>query len=762
MQAIELFVLLMAIGVLPAVGVLLMRQSSRHTWQQELVAYLLQFPRGLDPGAVIAFLSGLSGIAAPRHERPFVTRAVVFETSATPAGIAHHLIVPRPLAHVALSALRAALPAVSARLDEDYQIPHPTLAAELGTSDHGRSLATSRAGVVSSAVLASLQPLGIGERLVVQWSLSPLGPVSVPSGIRPRPAALSFWEALSGQTSRRPVDAEVVKAARVKQESPLFAGTLRVGVVARASRERSLLLRVLAAFHTANAPGAHLHRLARSSGRVGHMLTGRRLPLLTWPCTVNAAELAGLLGFPLATVALPGLSLGGARQLAPAADILTTGRVVAEATFPGAERPLGLSVADSLRHLHVLGPTGAGKSTLMINLITQDMAAGRGVVVLDPKGDLVADVIDRVPAHRLNDVCILDPADEARPVGLNLLAGGGLDRELVTEHVVGLLHNLYHANWGPRTDDILRSALLTLVGVPGMTLVEVPLLLTDAGFRRRLVGRVNDPIALGPFWAAYEAMSDGERAQAIGPVMNKLRALILRRRLRNVIGQANPRLDLDRALAHNKILLVPLAKGVLGDEAASLIGSLVIAKVWQAVQRRAAVPQAQRPITFAFIDEFQDYLKLPMSVADILAQARGLGLGLTLAHQHLDQLPTALQNAVLANARSRIIFQVAAGDARVLSRELAPHLSAEDLQGLAAYEVVVTLSAGARIAPPVTGRTLLPPASTGLAEEARKRSRERYGRDRAEVEAAILARHEGRRPSGGVGRREVQSDSSAP
>src|SRR5207247_1726359 len=161
-----------------------------------------------------------------------------------------------------------------------------------------------------------------------------------------------------------------------------------------------------------------------------------------------------------------------------------------------------------------------------------------------------------------------------------------------------------------------------LVGVPGMTLAEVPLLLTDADFRRRLIGRVDDPIALGPFWAAYEAWSDAERAQAIGPVMNKLRAFLLRRRLRHVLGQAEP-------------------------------------------------------------------------------------------HQDLGQLPSEMQKAVLANARSRVIFQVSAGDAGILARELAPHLTAEDLQGLAAYEVAATLSAGARIAPPVTARTLLPPEPTG-------------------------------------------------
>jgi hypothetical protein len=756
MSGMELLIVFALVGLALTSGVLLLRRDSHRTWQQELVTYVLTFPRGLDVQAVIAFLEGLSGIVARRYERPFVVRAVVFETSATAAGIVHRLVVPRSLAHVVMSALRAALPSVSARPDDGYQMQRPVMAAELGISDHGRTLATNHAGVISNAILAALQPLATDEQVVVQWSLSPFGPVSLALAQPSQSLAQGLWNILSGQTPNRTVDSEALKAAQIKRQTPLFAGALRVGVVADRRRARSLLMRVLAALHTANAPGVHLRRLGWSSSRVGKVLVEHRLPLVEWPCTVNAAELCGLLGFPLADVSLPGLRLGGTRQLAPASDIPRTGRIVAEATFPGAERPLALSVADSLRHLHVIGPTGAGKSSLLCGLIAQDMAAGHGVLVVEPSGDLVNDVLDRVPAHRLDDVVILDPADEARPVGLNVLAGAETAPELVVDQVVGIFHDLYRSSWGPRTDDILRAAVLTLVGVPGMTLTEVPLLLTDASFRRTLVGRVDDPIALGPFWAAYEAMSNAERAQAIGPVMNKLRAFLLRRRLRNVIGQADAKLNLDQALAEQRIILAPLNKGLLGEEAAALIGALLVARTWQAVQRRSAAAPSLRPTTFAYIDEFQNYLRLPTSIADVLAEARKLKFGLTLAHQHLGQLPSEMQKAVLANARSRIIFQTSAGDAGLLARELAPHLTAQDLQGLSAYEVAATLSAGARIAPPVTGHTLLPPPPAGLTDEAKARSRERYGRERAEVEQAIRARHDGRPAATGAGRRGRQ------
>jgi Type IV secretion-system coupling protein DNA-binding domain len=505
--------------------------------------------------------------------------------------------------------------------------------------------------------------------------------------------------------------------------------------------------------HTANAPGAHLYRAWWPSWIVRQWITQRSAPLLRQPCLANADELAGLLAWPLGEISLPGLSLGSTRALAPSADIPRFGRVVLRSTYLGMERPLALSLPDSLRHLHVIGPTGVGKSTLLLGLITQDMQAGHGVIVVDPKGDLVADVLDRVPPERTGDVVVLDPADELRPVGLNPLARPSDSPELVVDQVVSIFHDLYRDSWGPRTDDILRSALLTLVGVPGMTLAEVPALLTDPGFRRPLVGRLNDPVALGPFWGWYDAIGDAERSHAIGPVMNKLRTFLLRRRLRNILGQAEPVFDFDRALAAGGIILVPLTKGLLGDEAAALLGSLVVTRLWQAVQARAALAASDRPVTFAYIDEFQDYLHLPTGVEHMLAQARSLGLGLALAHQHLGQLPASVREAVLANSRSRVIFQVAASDAKALARELAPRISAANLQGLGRFEVVARLSVGGQVSEPVTGTTLPAPETTGQARAARLLSRARYGVDRDEVEAAIQARHSGRVGSGPTGRR---------
>jgi hypothetical protein len=744
-------------GLVVVAGVLMARESSRRNWQRSLVGYALRLPRGLEAADVAAFLTTCTGLRARRGQRPFVVRAMVLEVTATSEGIVHHLFIPAAVTDIVLAALRAAMPGVAAGPDETYSRQRVGAAAEVGQSGWRKPLVVGQAGRISAAVLASLQPLSNGERIVVQWVLAPTAPLEPPVVGKPRRSGPALERMLDRLVSTPPVDSATAKAIRAKQASPLFVAAGRIGAVADSPRRaRALVSRVMAALHTANAPGAHLYRAALPGRLVRQWMYERTAPLVRQPCLLNADELAGLVAWPLGEVSLPGLSLGGARALAPASDIPRYGRVVLESTYPGMVRPLALSLPDSLRHLHVIGPTGVGKSTLLLGLIAQDMQAGRGVVVVDPKGDLVSEVLDRVPGERTGDVVVFDPADETRPVGLNLLARPGESPELVVDQVVSIFHDLYRESWGPRTDDILRAALLTLVGVPGMTLAEVPLLLTDPGFRQPLVGRLDDPVALGPFWGWYNGLSDGERTAAIGPVMNKLRTFLLRRRLRNILGQAEPTFDFDQALSERAIVLVPLAKGLLGEEAAALLGSLVVTRLWQAVQSRAGLEPSERPVTFAYIDEFQDYLHLPLGVEAMLTQARGLGLGLTLAHQHLGQLPAGVREAVLANARSRVIFQVAASDAQALARELSPHVKAADLMELGRFEVVAQLSAGGRVSQPVTGGTLPAPAVTGQAAASRLLSRGRYGVDRAEVEAAITARHTGRRGSRPVGKRRQQ------
>ncbi|HEY5311108.1 MAG TPA: hypothetical protein VIK18_01270 [Pirellulales bacterium] len=328
------------------------------------------------------------------------------------------------------------------------------------------------------------------------------------------------------------------------------------------------------------------------------------------------------------------------------------------------------------------------------------------------------------------------PNATARPVGLNPLALEGRSPELAADQLLGLFHSLYAAHWGPRTHDILSASLLTLARSDGMSLAALPLLLTDAGFRRRVAPPVSDPIGLGPFWAAYEAWSEAERAAAIAPVMNKLRPLLLRPEMRAIVGQTRASFDLRRVFTERKILLVSLSKGLLGPETSALLGSLVVSQLWQAILGRAAVTPERRHPVFVYVDEFQDYMHLPLDFADALAQARSLGVGFVAAHQYMHQLDPAMRSAVLANAQSRIAFRLPSEDARIIAAGSAA-LVPEDFQSLGAFECYVQLVAEAAVQPWCSAATLLPNLPVSDPAAVRAASRSAYGVERAEIEGDL-------------------------
>ena len=357
----------------------------------------------------------------------------------------------------------------------------------------------------------------------------------------------------------------------------------------------------------------------------------------------------------------------------------------------GPRRGVGLKVPDARHHTHIIGATGSGKSTLLVNLILADAAAGRGVVVLDPKGDLVTDVLARLPVDAGHRLVLLDPTETDAPAALNVLDVRHRDPELVVDQLVGVLHRLYAAYWGPRTEDVLRSACLTLTCRPDATLADIPRLLDNPTMGASLLRELHDdPAGLGGFWSWYQALSDAGRAQVIGPVMNKLRAILTRRFAVDLLGSAQSTFSLHRVL-DGGILLARLPKGVLGDDTTRLVGSLLLAGLWQAATARASLPESSRPDASVYVDECQNFLHLPGSLDDVLAEARGYRLALTLAHQHLGQLPRELADGVAANARNKVFFTVSPDDARVLARHVGPYLSADDLSRLDRYQVACRL-----------------------------------------------------------------------
>jgi hypothetical protein len=719
------------------------KTHARRKTLTQLVGFRLSFPRSLEQEPIGRALAGFSGLLLPWWRRWLATPFVSLETVATSGGIHHYLITPENWSQAARNILQASVPAVRFEAVAVPEIKVRT-AAEYRMTDHGRPLLIDAPGM-SAKLLASLQPLDQREAVLIQWVVTPHGPV-VPAkvGAKTTDGLLPAFE--------HSQDAEAASALRRKQAQPLLLASGRIGVVASTGwRELKLLRQVEAAWHESRAPGVHLERRMLLSRWVRRSMSDRRVPFSAWPVTVNAEELTGLVGWPVDLAAIPGLVLGGCRQIPASPHIQSTGTVMADSTYPGDERPLAVDLQSRLRHMHLLGPTGVGKSTLLVQMAVSDLVAGRGLVMLDPKGDLVQAVLERVPERRRRDVIVLDPADTSRPVGLNpLRSATGASGEVVVENLVGLFKSLYRHSWGPRLDDILRAALLTLAGSEGATLCEVALILTDPNYRRRLVGPLDDPVGLESFWGWYEALSDAERQTVVGPVLNKVRAFTMRPTVRSIIGQSQPTLDVGQALAGGKVLLCSLASGLLGDEAASLLGALIVAELWHATSARAGLPEASRKPVMAYLDEFQHFVHLPTPMPSMLAEARGLGLGLTLAHQHLDQLDDEARHAVLANTRSRVVFQLPADDSRVMAREMGNLLTADDLQGLGAYEVACQLFAAGTTQAPATGKTRALGPVTADADALRHESRERFGVDREVIEKSIRDRQSGG-SAGGVG-----------
>lgn len=732
---------LVLLGLALFAGLSFIQSIEQQRLRSKLVVYRLSFPRNLGKEDVARALSGFSGFLLPWWRRWLASPFVALETHASANGLFHLMVVPEGWSQAVRNILQASVPAVRFEAVDLPPIKART-AAEYRLNNHGRPLLIDAPGL-SAKLLANLQPLDSSETITIQWLITPHPPVRPVTAQTKSSGALG----LAG-----PVEPEAAGELRKKQAQPLLLASARIGVTARAGwSELRLLRQTETAWHETRAPGVHLRRRNLPNFLVSKAMAARRVPRSAWPTTFNSEELAGLVGWPVEIVAMPGLILGGCRQIPASPLVPASGTVVADSTYPGDERPLGIGIEGRLRHLHLLGPTGVGKSTLLVQMALSDLEAGRGLILLDPKGDLVQAVLDRVPETRRRDVIVLDPADTTRPVGLNpLRSANGTSGEVVVENLVGLFKSLYRHSWGPRLDDILRAALLTLAGSEGTTLCEVALILQDPNYRRRLVGRLDDPVGLESFWGWYEALSDAERQTVVGPVLNKVRAFTMRPTVRAIIGQGEPSLDFSDVLAGGKVLLCSLASGLLGEEAASLLGALIVAELWHATSARAGLPEPARRPVMAYLDEFQHFVHLPTPMPSMLAEARGLGLGLTLAHQHLDQLGEEARHAVLANARSRVVFQLPAGDARVMAKEMGAILTADDLQGLGAFEVVCQLFAAGTTQAPATGKTRPLEQATTSAEGIRSTSRQRYGVDREAVEQAIRQRQSGGTP-GSIG-----------
>ncbi|MBI5511436.1 MAG: type IV secretion system DNA-binding domain-containing protein [Deltaproteobacteria bacterium] len=401
-------------------------------------------------------------------------------------------------------------------------------------------------------------------------------------------------------------------------------------------------------------------------------------------------------------------------------------------------RVFGIREADLLRHVHVLGRTGVGKSALLERLAMGAIERGMGLALIDPHGDLAERVLDQVPTSRTNDVVVLDAGEELRPLGWNLLEHvAARDRARVVSGVVGIFKKVFFESWGPRLEHVLRNTLLALLEVPDATLLSALRMLVDDAFRTRVIARVEDPLVKF-FWTREFAQYPRTfLAGVIAPVQNKLAAALTSTHLRAILGQHRSTTTAGEILRKRRVFIANVAKGVVGEQASAMLGAVLTTSFQLAAFERARVAPAERHPFLLVADEFQSFVT--KSFAELLAEARKYGLGLVLAHQHLAQLDEGLTSALLGNCGTLVTFRVGAEDAGLLAREFSPELDAEDLVRLDRYQIALRLAVDGLTTRPFTATTLPPVGEVhGRAELLRRLSRERYGRDRARVDAEVV------------------------
>jgi len=601
--------------------------------------------------------------------------------------------------------------------------PAVDVAGHLSLLPHGLPLRVDCAEATTTAVLSALATrLHVGECLVLQIVL---GPRRAPR-IIPHEAAdptASLFRSLLG--TGEPASPEIRGRLKTRAGTGGFAATIRIGAASPdPERRRRFVVGLLSALSTAQSPGLHID-LVRENPK---HLNEARQPW-RWPLHLATSELVGLLGWPLGDHDLPGLPPVHPKRLRAGAGVHTGPRVFAESAAPGDNRQLGIAPKDMTFHGIAFGPIGSGKTNALLHLILADIEAGRPVAVLDPKKQLVDDILARIPKERIDDVVVLD-ASEPRPVGFNPLDVTGRDPDVVVDGILAVFQAVFSDGWGPRTADIFSASLRTLARASSKrnpaTLIDLPRLLTDPVFRRSQVGAVQSDVGLAGFWAWYESQSPAAQAAAIAPPLNKLRQLLLRPALIRMLEQRDPPFRLRDIWRENKVVLIPLNEGLIGPGTAALLGSLVISDLWQATQERAAEPDADKRPGMVYVDEAPRFLHLPVSLADALAMSRSLSVCWFLAAQYRSQFPPALRTAVDMNARNKIVFATEFDDARDTAR-MSPDLTAEDFMSLPKFHAYANLVANGHPSGWAMVRTLPPPPTTTDPRVVRRLSNERYG-----------------------------------
>jgi hypothetical protein len=373
--------------------------------------------------------------------------------------------------------------------------------------------------------------------------------------------------------------------------------------------------------------------------------------------------------------------------------------------FRSTNQQFGIKDADRLGHIYVIGKTGVGKSTLLQNMAISDIERGNGLAVIDPHGDIAEGLLDYIPQHRINDVIYFDAADTANPIAYNPLHGVHPNHHhLVVSGLISTFRKIWSDSWGPRLEYVLRLSLLTLLTHPNATLLDLQPLLTSSEFRSHVLSYVRNGLVLAFWKGEFDKYTNGFRTEAIAPILNKMGVFAASEPLRNILGQKTRSFRMQQVMDEGKILIVNLSKGKVGEDAASLLGSILVTSMQLSALHRASQQEEKRRPFYLYIDEMHSFLT--NSLADMLAEARKYKLSLFLTHQYLDQIDEQIRSAIFGNVGTIISFRLGAVDADSIEKEFHPPFDRNELVGLPAHYVYLKLLIDGIISAPFSARTL--------------------------------------------------------
>jgi CxxC-x17-CxxC domain-containing protein len=415
---------------------------------------------------------------------------------------------------------------------------------------------------------------------------------------------------------------------------------------------------------------------------------------------------------------------------------------LAKTNFRGTDRVFGIKRKDRRQHMYVLGKSGTGKSTLLENMIIQNIQNGEGLCVIDPHGELVEKIVTVIPKERAEDVIYFNPSDTDFAIGFNVLqVDDPKYKHLIASGLMGIFTKIWANTWSSRMEYIMNNCILALLDTPGSTLMGIPRLLVDKDYRQYVISNLKDPVVKA-FWIhEFEAWRDQFRNEAIQPIQNKVGQFLSSNIVRNIVGQEKSTINIFDIMNKQKIFLVNLSKGRMGEDNSALLGGMIITKIQLAAMERVRIPEVERKDFYLYVDEFQNFVT--ESFASILSEARKYRLNLVVAHQYIAQLETgtgAVKDAVFGNVGTMIIFRVGADDGSSLEGEFEPEFNTEDFVNLPNYHIYLKLMVDGVTSRPFSARTL-PPIPVQESEEMRGHiievSRELYARPRKDIEAEI-------------------------